>query len=147
MAAECAKVKDPAKRLHRYGRSYLEWAVENPDAYYVLFCRPGQLGEHGEGPSYPDLLNTLAEIHDRDANDPALFAMAFAFWSAVHGLATLCIASPSIPEEARISTLQYFEAALNTFGPPESQPWASEMIARQEAARNAPPPRRVRSRF
>lgn len=147
LSAECAKVKDPAERLHRHGRAYLDWAIANPDAYFVLFCRPGKLGPEGHGPIYPDLLANLAELHDRDPEDPGLFAMGFAFWSAVHGLACLCIASP-LPEETRSSTLEYFEAALNTYGPPESQPWAQDMLAKQAAARNAPPPRKpARPRF
>ncbi|TRY20167.1 TetR/AcrR family transcriptional regulator [Tessaracoccus rhinocerotis] len=143
--AEISKVKDPRERLHRHGRAYLEWAYEHPDAYMVLFARAGKLGPDGHGPKFPDLLETLAAIHDRDQDDPGLFAMGFAFWSAVHGLACLGIASP-LPEETLVSTLEYFEASLIEFGPPEAQDWASDMIAKQKAAAEAEEPRQRRSR-
>lgn len=143
--AEISQVKDPAKRLHRHGRAYLEWAYEHPDAYMVLFARAGKLGPEGHGPKFPGLLANLAELHGRDADDPSMFAMGFAFWSMVHGLACLGIASP-LPEETITSTLEYFEAALGAFGPPEPHEWAADMLAKQKAAAEAEEPRQRRSR-
>ncbi|GAB3818471.1 hypothetical protein GCM10028820_20880 [Tessaracoccus terricola] len=143
--AEISKVKDPHERLHQHGREYVKWAYEHPDAYMVLFARAGKLAPEGHGPKFPDLLETLAEIHGREPDDPGLFAMGFAFWSGVHGLACLGIASP-LPSETLVSTLEYFEEALNAAGPPAPHDWAADMLAKQKAAAEAEEPRQRRSR-
>lgn len=137
-----ASVPDPRERLHVHGRAYLEWATENADAYYVLFNRPGKLPSDGSAPSFPDIMEILAAIHDRRPDDPSIYAMGFAFFSAVHGLANLAIAGDGIPVEAYFTTLKYFESTFNDHGPPEPQEWAVDLLSR-----NPPePPSKPRSR-
>lgn len=145
LAEQIAEVKDPLERLKRHGRAYVEWAIDHPDAYHVLFSQPGKLGADGSGPNFPDLLNTLSEIHDRPTDDPGLYAMGFAFWASIHGLATLSISAPTYPQEVRETTLDYLEDAFNAFGPPEGQSWAADLMGpRAEVEQEKRRPRRPR---
>jgi AcrR family transcriptional regulator len=94
----CDRVADPVERLCARGRAYVEFALEHPDQYRVMF----QLDRHGKrepaeiakqdrrtwGPLHDDI--TAAIASGDFAGDAA--ELAHAFWAVVHGLATLHLA-------------------------------------------------------
>lgn len=130
LSVKLAQVEDPHERLALHGNEYLDWALQNPDAYFVLFNRPRQ--EINAAPRFPDLVHTLAEIHGLDEDDASAYTLGLTFWASVHGLANLMISYPSIPDAARKQLLAHYSAALNKAGPPEKQDWAVELMNEHE---------------
>lgn len=142
--AEFASIADPRERLRAYSHAYLDWAVENPDAYTILFSRPGRLGPDGSGPRFHGLIQSLSEIHGRDKEDAGLIALSLAYWCLLHGTAAMALAAPGVPREAEVATLDYVEAALTAFGPPDAQGWAPELL---HLTPDTAEPRRAPRRF
>lgn len=129
LETEFTAISDPRERLRRYAHEYLDWAIDNPDAYSILFSRPGRLGPDGTGPRFKGLLQALSDIHGRPIDDPGLIAQSLAFWCTLHGTATMALAAPGVPREAEVATLDYIEAALAAFGPPADSDWAANLLA------------------
>lgn len=144
VAAEVAKQDDPRKRLRHYAHAYLAWAIDNPDAYTVMFSRPGQLGHQGSGPRFDLVAQAFSAIHSRDIDDPRVIAMSLAFWVCLHGASTLAIAAPGVPQEAEDDTIDFIESALNAYGPPDAHKWASDLLDLQAEPAIATKGRRAR---
>lgn len=114
------KLKDPLKRLHRHGEAYIQFALENPEYYDLMFMMRGPAKEMPEinncniGLKSYELLKTNVKecmgtgLFPRTNIDVA----AFSLWSYVHGIASLIIRGRGImfPEE-RIKYI--VEDALN----------------------------------
>ncbi|MBK7720705.1 MAG: TetR/AcrR family transcriptional regulator [Austwickia sp.] len=108
---------DPAERVRRRGRAYVEWGVAHPAAYRVLFIDargPGTGDRPGSG--FTQLLEDLAELRATTMEDPALLVEAFAHWSAVHGLTCLALDRPELPASLRAATLTRLMDALEFGG-------------------------------
>lgn len=107
--AACSSETAPEERLERRGKAYLQWANENVDAYHALFSQPRKCQDPHAGdilaPAFQGLLKDLGEIHNLRTSDEALLPLAFAYWSGVHGLATLSITVPFFPKDAQDSAL------------------------------------------
>ncbi len=110
------RASDPRERLVQHGQAYLQWAREHVDAYHALFSQPRRSpdpnAETAETPGFQTLLADLGEIHDLPASDPALVPLAFAYWSGLHGLATLPVTVPFFREQTRESVLEVMTHAL-----------------------------------
>jgi AcrR family transcriptional regulator len=114
------KLDDPLKRLHKHGEAYIQFALENPQYYDLMFMMRGPVNEIQEttdcdiGLKSYELLKTNVE----ECMDAGLFprtnidVAAFSLWSYVHGIASLIIRGRGImfPEE-RIKSM--VEEALN----------------------------------
>ena len=95
-----ARIKDPVRFLKRAGRTYVEFALNNPGAYEFAFIlrRPGPREAEGRHHAYGLLragvnrciLEKGLAIRDADAASQAL-------WAAVHGIASLLILRPWFP--------------------------------------------------
>ena len=113
-AADVERSIDPGagarERLVQRGASYVEWGRRHPRAYHVLF--PAAPDRASDGPAdfrAPDpmqpgsgvreLIADLAELRSRPPADPALLVDALSLWAAVHGLTTLAIALPQLPDD------------------------------------------------
>ncbi len=116
----CSSIEEPQERLRERGKAYLQWAHAHVDAYHVLFSQPRKSedpnAQNAEAPGFQALLSDLGEIHDRPASDPALLPLAFAYWSGVHGLASLSITVPFLSFKTQQSTLVLMTNAFLSHG-------------------------------
>ena len=113
------KLNDPLKRLHKHGEAYIQFALENPEYYDLMFMMRGpvetqETNDCDIGLKSYELLKTNVE----ECMEAGLFprtnidVAAFSLWSYVHGIASLIIRGRGImfPEE-RIKYM--VEEALN----------------------------------
>jgi AcrR family transcriptional regulator len=114
------KLKDPLKRLHKHGEAYIQFALENPEYYDLMFMMRGpakeilQINDCDIGFNSYELLKTNV----KECMEAGLFprtnieVAAFSLWSYVHGIASLIIRGRGImfPEETINSMV---EEALN----------------------------------
>ena len=96
--ARLTDARDPAQRLHALGVAYVQFAVENPAHFRVMFS--AELVDKSRHPSLQaasramhDFLVRCIEEGQRQGffveGDP--LELAFAAWSLVHGLAVLLV--------------------------------------------------------
>jgi AcrR family transcriptional regulator len=92
-------IVDPIERLYRIGELYIQFAMENPEYYDLMFIasKTGKvLAENAEWPeglrAYELVRQTVAEgIARRQINGTDVEAAAFAYWASVHGMVSLAI--------------------------------------------------------
>lgn len=94
-----ADIKNPLERLAAIGHSYLQFAIDNPDYYDLMFIMRAPLNEisclnkwdAGES-AFSILLETVEQCINQNMiseTDPNIAAMTI--WSYAHGLASLYI--------------------------------------------------------
>lgn len=102
--ARIAREKDPLERLRRIGSAYIEFAMEHPNAYRLMFMTPKPVRptpeelartREPEEDAYAFLRATVAAAMDaglllEELKDADLVAQAL--WAGVHGVASLHIA-------------------------------------------------------
>jgi AcrR family transcriptional regulator len=99
--AEIARIPDPVERLRAAGRAYVEFGINNPNHYRVMFMTPKATNDttiakgNPEEDAYAFLKGIVAELlatgHFRDElTDPELLSQVI--WSGMHGLVSLEIA-------------------------------------------------------
>ncbi len=99
---------DPVARLHRMGLAYVDFALEYPDQYRLLFMTPlpreahveAVVAEHPEVDCYAWLRVTVAEAISARRLRPDLAdadAISQAFWAGLHGLVSLHIVMKRSP--------------------------------------------------
>lgn len=107
LEAAVAGVDDPVEALRRRGRAYVQYGVDNPEHYRILFM--GRYGseiaredfESGRVPgadSFMALVANVAACMETGAfgpDDP--FRVATGVWALVHGITSLRVSSPSFP--------------------------------------------------
>ncbi|HMP28336.1 MAG TPA: TetR/AcrR family transcriptional regulator [Saprospiraceae bacterium] len=122
-------VADPMERLKALGRVYLEFAIENPDLYDLMFVMKAPMEflesvhkEHwNEGKATFDVLRATVQqcMEKGHFVNHQLEPLAFAIWSMVHGMASLHISQRikgvnlSNPEKAVINGYEEFVMILN----------------------------------
>ena len=94
---------DPLEVLSSRGRAYVEYGLENPEPYRILFMQ--RAGESATGgltltaaESFKLLTDAVEECLDRRVfpdGDP--FTVACALWASIHGLTSLMISNPDYP--------------------------------------------------
>lgn len=100
-------ILDPLERLLAHGRAYLEFALENPHYYDIMFILPNaaeklRICAKWEG---KDRAYGLLEKNIRECMEAGLFigltveGLAFVLWSMMHGIATLHIRRGIVLEE------------------------------------------------
>lgn len=95
-------VTDPMERLKAIGRVYLQFAIDNPGMYALMFHRKEPLeclksmdqGEWNEGKATFDVLRTTIRhcMERGHFTGHQLEPLAFTIWSTVHGMASFQIA-------------------------------------------------------
>jgi AcrR family transcriptional regulator len=98
--AVIAGVDDPVERIRRMGRSYVEFALEHPEQYRILFM--STTGKMPQVQQLDDLNLTecFGMLHQAitDGMDQGVFEkkdsslVALSTWAAVHGISSLLIA-------------------------------------------------------
>lgn len=110
------KFKDPLKRLYKHGEAYIQFALENPQYYDLMFMMKGPLKESNNydiGLKPYELLKTNV----KECMEAGLFprtnidVAAFSIWSYVHGIASLIIRGRALFPEDRVNYV--VEGALN----------------------------------
>lgn len=118
---------DPLLRLRSLARAYIDFALQNQEAYQLIFMqRPDFLLKWKAGTREPRAasLYILREAIERaqhagiiEAGDVEL--QADVFWAGVHGAASLAIAMPALFAHGRleVTIAAILEAALHSLGP------------------------------
>ncbi len=107
-------------RLHKHGEAYIQFALENPEYYDLMFIMRGHVKEMQDinncdiGLKSYELLKTNVKEYMETGLFPEtdIDVAAFSLWSYVHGIASLIIRGRGImfPEE---SIKYIIEEALN----------------------------------
>ena len=95
--ARVADEPDPRLRLRARAEAYLDWARANPLAYQAMFGVT--TGSTEPGPAFAGLLSDVAGLLEARPDDPVVMPAALAHWAAVHGVASLAISAPTVPQE------------------------------------------------
>jgi AcrR family transcriptional regulator len=91
-------IANPLERLRAVGRSYIDFALENPDYYQLMFILTGpmklveehrkwELGASSFGYLVATVQECIAKGHIAARHDPMLLAMSL--WAQAHGLVSL----------------------------------------------------------
>ncbi len=94
---------DPLETLSERGRAYIEYGLNNPEPYRILFMqRPGAAASRGVAnaatESFGLLTDAIEECIDKNlirSGDP--FTISCALWASIHGLTSLMISNPDFP--------------------------------------------------
>lgn len=100
-----ARSSDPLVSLHLRGRAYIQFGLDNPEPYRVLFMGKPASTPHGYEPdrlrqsaAFGHLVSSVKACMDADAIDVGdEWLVALGLWSAVHGLTSLLISKPYYP--------------------------------------------------
>jgi AcrR family transcriptional regulator len=93
-------INHPIDRLHQMGKNYLQFGLENPEFYDLMFIQDApmnRLNEMGEGWSSGDQALEALKMIIQDGMDQGFImpakveTVAMAVWSMVHGLVSLAI--------------------------------------------------------
>ena len=105
LEAAAGESDDPLESLRLRGRAYVQFGLEHPEHYRVLF-----MGKPGEGPvdfeetrmrriaSFDHLVQGVQRCIDTgaiSAEDPVTVSVGM--WAAVHGITSLLISKPGFP--------------------------------------------------
>ncbi|UPK76096.1 TetR/AcrR family transcriptional regulator [Nocardioidaceae bacterium SCSIO 66511] len=98
-AADTAAPDDPPRRLHAATKAYVDFALERPGTYKVLFGTSVDLPPDGEGRfigerAFQVAVEVLAST--RKSRDDAYLG-ATQLWCAMHGMVTLRALHPNFP--------------------------------------------------
>jgi AcrR family transcriptional regulator len=93
------KFLDPEQRLYKLGEAYIDFALQNPSHYELMFILTAPMACLAEGAEWEEggkafeiLLRTVTECMQKGLipeGDP--MAASLLFWSSMHGLVTLSI--------------------------------------------------------
>lgn len=115
-SAVMSAIANPKERLLKLGEAYLEFALNNPEHYDLMFIMNAPMAcvsedeDWVEGPKTFEFLvqvvSECMEAGELPKGDPLVAAMAF--WGEVHGLAALSIRSRffKLPKEQHLPMLQ-----------------------------------------
>jgi AcrR family transcriptional regulator len=98
-----ASSNSPLERLFAQGRSYVDFALSNPEEYRIVFmgdCRPKSTDEFLTDRCFTQVVDTVRACQDAGLFQPSSagpLALALEFWACAHGLASLFICKPWLP--------------------------------------------------
>ena len=97
-------VKDPMERIERRGRAYIQFGLDNPEPYRIMFMTRTASGLQM---SDEELAQMSSFHHLREDVEAAMavgrmpkgdsFAMGCGLWAVVHGITSLLISKPNFP--------------------------------------------------
>jgi AcrR family transcriptional regulator len=113
-----AGIDDVREQLHVRGRAYIEFGLDNPEHYRILFMtRPATLKPETEFPVPSAFLHHIESVqraHDAGVLpadlDPMLAAITL--WAGVHGITSLLIAKPKFPWPDRDAVIDQMLSTL-----------------------------------
>lgn len=94
---------DPLELLRSRGRAYVEYGLQNPEPYRILFMQKpgasaGRTTANNAVESFAPLTAAVAKCIDQGLfldRDP--FAISCVLWAGIHGLTSLMISNPDYP--------------------------------------------------
>lgn len=87
----------PSVRIEALAMGYVQWAIDHPASYQILFERPDDEASLATGPGL-DLLDRLADLLILAGTPPDRSDdRAITIWCALHGVASLRIHKPDAP--------------------------------------------------
>ena len=96
-----AGVDDPLEALRVRGRAYVQFGLDNPEQYRILFMTRDLHGHAGlpAPAAFEHHIEAVQRAWDADvlAGAPSPELAAFSLWSGVHGITSLLIAKPDFP--------------------------------------------------
>ncbi len=100
-----AQGQDPLGALTAMGRAYIQFGLENPEQYRIIFMNreerepPWVTPEHmADLTAFGDLLAAVEQAIDTGAVRPVdPFLISLGLWAAVHGVTSLLVAKPGFP--------------------------------------------------
>jgi AcrR family transcriptional regulator len=104
--SQIERIDDPVERLRRIGDAYVQFAMENPHHYQIMFMTRTPYAEpeydrgNPEEDAYAFLVQTVQECIDTGRFRPEFtdpHQVGQMFWSTVHGLVSLHIAKADDP--------------------------------------------------
>lgn len=112
--------KNPLERMQAIGRAYVDFGLEHPVHYRLMFMQRGEflLEKSPEGAepiidSFGILETTLQECIDAGLGKPAnVKELAGTIWSGVHGIVALAISVPYIGKEEAYGMLRHYQHIL-----------------------------------
>jgi AcrR family transcriptional regulator len=97
-------VRDPVARIERRGRAYINFGLENPEPYRIMFMTKTASSLRM---TEDELADMAAFNHLREDVEAAMasgkipkgdsFAIGCGLWAMVHGITSLLIAKPNFP--------------------------------------------------
>ena len=105
-AEAAADATDPVDEIRRRGQAYVQFGLDNPEQYRILFMSPFvnpesqavSAEEIAKWACLGDMIDAVRramEHGDIDAEDP--FLVTAGLWAQVHGLVSLLITKPGLP--------------------------------------------------
>ena len=116
-----AAVSDPIDRLRGRGRAYVDFALQRPRLFQILFltAHAEVASEPGEG--FTDLVKEVNDAISQNLladGDPVTTALTL--WSAAHGVAALAVTNPALAPDTAARILARLQEAL--LGPERTDP-------------------------
>jgi AcrR family transcriptional regulator len=97
-------VDDPLERIYRRGQAYVQFGLDNPEHYRIMFMSraadaPSRLVDEGIAMSaaFSGLVDDVRAAVERGEIDGDPFVIACGTWAAVHGVTSLIISKPHFP--------------------------------------------------
>ena len=98
-------VDDPLERVHLRGQAYVQFGLDHPEHYRIMFMARPDAGEPRHTPEELTQTACFGQLRDdvRAAMDARLipagdpFTVACGLWAVVHGVTSLLIAKPDFP--------------------------------------------------
>ena len=109
---------DLEERLMQLARDYMDWGIENPRAFYVMFGRPNanylpeELSNLRSLPPLDHIIRDLGAVCRLDESDPVLIQMALSHWVAANGIISMAIASENFTRERQDATFEQLTSAM-----------------------------------
>jgi len=107
LTAATAGIADPVEALRHRGRAYVQFGLEHPEQYRVLFMSNKRThridGEVVGSAAFNHLVDAVQRCIDVGAFRPVdPVSAAVSIWSALHGVTSLLIAMPDFPWPERM---------------------------------------------
>ena len=102
--SRCAHIDDPIEQLQARGKAYIQFGIERPEAYRLMFMtrmssmpRPEDAMSDASG--FCHLLENVQRAQETGAiGEPDAELVATSLWSMVHGITSLAVCVPGFPE-------------------------------------------------
>jgi AcrR family transcriptional regulator len=90
------KNKSPKYKLYAVGVTYIDFALEFPSLFRLMFDRRGSFNgnerfHQASSSSFEVLVHCMAEVRKEPANSPEVMKASLAAWALVHGYAVLAL--------------------------------------------------------
>ena len=110
----------PLERFGAIGRAYVEFGLENPVNYRLMFMQRGEFLERETPPGFKSVIDSFGVLNralqgclDAGVIKPGnLQTYAGMAWANVHGIVALAISTPYIDEAAAYAILELYQTSI-----------------------------------